>query len=59
LVGAAPGGALRGAQAAGLRTAFVSRPLEHGPGGRREPAPDPSFDHVATDFVDLAAQLGA
>jgi 2-haloacid dehalogenase len=56
---AAHGGDLRGAQAAGLRTAFVSRPLEHGPGGRREPAPDPSFDHVATDFVDLAAQLGA
>ncbi len=56
---AAHGADLRGARAAGLRTAFVSRPLEHGPGAAGEPPPDPSFDVVATDFVDLARQLGA
>jgi 2-haloacid dehalogenase len=56
---AAHGSDLHGGQAAGLRAAYVSRPLEHGPGGSREPAPHPSFDYVATDFLDLAAQLGA
>jgi 2-haloacid dehalogenase len=50
---------LRGAQSAGLRAAFVPRPLEHGPDGPREPDPDPSFDVVARDFVDLADKLGA
>ena len=52
-------GDLRGAQAAGLRTAYVPRPLESGPGGRPVDPPDPSFDLVAEDFVDLAARLGA
>jgi 2-haloacid dehalogenase len=50
---------LRGAQSAGLRAGFVSRPLEHGPGGAWEPDPDPSFDVVAADFLDLASKLGA
>jgi 2-haloacid dehalogenase len=49
---------LKGAQAAGLRTALVPRPLEWGPGGQQPPPPDPSFDFVATDFGDLARQLG-
>jgi 2-haloacid dehalogenase len=49
---------LRGAQAAGLHTALVPRPLEWGPRAEPLPPPDPSFDHVATDFVDLARQLG-
>jgi 2-haloacid dehalogenase len=56
---AAHGNDLRGAQRAGLRTAFVSRPLEWGPSGPREPAPDPSFDVAATDLEDLATKLGA
>jgi 2-haloacid dehalogenase len=56
---AAHGRDLRGAQAAGLRTAFVSRPLEWGASGPREPAPDPPFDVAATDLIDLATQLGA
>jgi 2-haloacid dehalogenase len=56
---AAHGADLRGGQAAGLRAAFVARPLEHGPGGAREPAPDPSFDLVTPDFIDMADQLGA
>jgi 2-haloacid dehalogenase len=49
---------LRAARAAGLRTALVPRPLEWGPGGAPLAAPDPSFDVVAADFVDLARQLG-
>ncbi len=43
----------------GLKTAFVPRPLERGPGQNPDPTPDPSFDLVANDFLDLAAQLGA
>lgn len=49
---------LRGAQAAGLRTAFVSRPQEYGPTHPTPPASDPAFDIVAQDFNDLAEQLG-
>ena len=43
----------------GLKTAFVPRPLERGPGREPDLTPDPSFDVVATDFVDLAGKLGA
>jgi len=50
---------LRGARAAGLRTAYVPRPLERGPGGPMEPWSEGEFDVVASDFVDLARQLGA
>ncbi len=50
---------LRAAAACGLRTAHVVRPLEWGPsGGVEEFRPD-EFDIVATDFLDLAAKLGA
>lgn len=49
---------LRAAQAAGLRAAFVERPLEKGPGGGADLRPDPSADFQATDFMDLADQLG-
>ena len=49
---------LRAAQAAGLHAAFVRRPLEWGPDGQQEPDPDPTFDLVASDFLDLAARLG-
>jgi 2-haloacid dehalogenase len=49
---------LKGAQAAGLHTALVLRPLEWGPQGHQPPAPDPSFDYVAHDFCELASQLG-
>jgi 2-haloacid dehalogenase len=47
------------AGAAGLRTAYVDRPLERGSGGPRESIGGQRFDWVARDFVDLAAQLGA
>jgi 2-haloacid dehalogenase len=50
---------LRAAQQAGLRTAFVPRPLEFGPGRKADPGPHTGFDLVATDFYDLAHQLEA
>ena len=43
----------------GLKTAFVPRPLERGPNNRPDPTPDPSFNVVATDFIDLATKVGA
>ncbi len=50
---------LQAAAAQGLRTAYVPRPLEHGPA--QSPASrsttEASFDVVATDFMDLARQL--
>ncbi|GAA4403255.1 haloacid dehalogenase type II [Quisquiliibacterium transsilvanicum] len=49
---------LAGAQACGLATAFVERPLEMGPGAAKDDARDPRFDMHATDFLDLADQLG-
>lgn len=50
---------LAAARAAGLATAFVSRPDEHGPDtpGERDPTAD--WDVVAADFNDLARRLGA
>ena len=48
---------LRAAPKVGLRTAFVPRPLEHGPGRSADPGPHTGFDIVAPDFFDLAAQL--
>jgi 2-haloacid dehalogenase len=50
---------LAAAQRAGLRTAYVARPLEWGLGGYREPLGDMTFDVMASDFVELAAKLGA
>ena len=46
------------AQRAGLRTAYVPRPLEWGEGGYREPVGDAVFDITAADFNALASQLG-
>jgi 2-haloacid dehalogenase len=50
-------GDLRAAKGAGLRTAFVPRPLEYGPGRTPDLAPDSSVDLTAKDFNALAAQL--
>jgi 2-haloacid dehalogenase len=50
---------LRAAQGEGLRTAFVPRPLEYGPGQTTDLAPEGDWDVVAKDFLDLAVQLGA
>jgi 2-haloacid dehalogenase len=52
-------GDLRAAKAVGLRTAFVTRPLEFGPSGKPDLKGDASVDVSARDFNDLAAQLGA
>jgi 2-haloacid dehalogenase len=52
-------GDLRAAKAVGLKTAFVARPLEFGPAGTPDRAPDASVDVNATDFNDLARQLAA
>jgi 2-haloacid dehalogenase len=49
---------LRAAAENGLKTAYVPRPLEFGPGKRAE-EPDPTFDVVADDIVQLAEKLGA
>jgi 2-haloacid dehalogenase len=49
---------LHAAQANGLRTAYVPRPLEFGPGGGVDP-PDTSFDLVASDFIELGRRLNA
>ena len=46
---------LDGAAAAGLGTAYVSRPLEWGPNA--EPEPVPKCDVTATDLNDLASTL--
>ena len=48
---------LRAAATCGLRTAYVPRPLERGPGGWVEATRSGEFDLVAQDFNDLAAQL--
>jgi 2-haloacid dehalogenase len=54
---AAHNGDLKAAQGCGLRTAFVPRPAEHGPGQTKDLKPDGAWDVVATDFVDLAAKM--
>ena len=49
---------LAAAAACGLRTAFIPRPHEHGPGQTTDLAPDGDWDVVAADLLDLAAKLG-
>lgn len=48
---------LQAARREGFRTAFVLRPLEYGPNADIDLTPDPDFDLVARDFLDLADQL--
>ena len=55
---AAHNGDLAAARACGLRTAFVPRPAEHGPGQTTDLQPDQDCDIVARDFEDLADKLG-
>jgi 2-haloacid dehalogenase len=51
---------LKAAKKVGLRTALVTRPLEFGPQRKADTAQDGAgiADFIATDFMDLAAQLG-
>ncbi len=50
---------LRSARQHGLGTAYVTRPLERGPGAPHESVADGEFDFLARDFVHLAELLGA
>ncbi len=56
---AAHKGDLHAARAVGLRTAFVPRPDEFGPNREVDTEPDPAFDVVASDFLELADKLRA
>jgi 2-haloacid dehalogenase len=56
MMAAAHAGDLLAAQRLGLRTAFIARPLEHGPGGVPEPAGE--WDFSVTDIGALADRLG-
>jgi 2-haloacid dehalogenase len=49
---------LAAARACGLRTCFVPRPHEHGPGQTTDTAPAQEWDLVAPDFGGLAGALG-
>ncbi|PRI15651.1 haloacid dehalogenase type II [Mycobacterium shigaense] len=49
---------IRAAGDLGFRTAFVTRPLEFGADGDADVAYSDEFDVNASDFLDLAAQLG-
>ena len=46
-----------GARAAGLRTAYVFRPEEFGPGRGEDPGDTARFDVTASSFVELADRL--
>ena len=50
---------LEAAAKQGLKTAYVPRPLEHGPGGKQQSAAGMKFDVTARDFVELAEKLSA
>jgi len=50
-------GDLLAARQVGLRTAFVPRPLEFGPGHVPDMTPDPSFDRVVGDLDELANEM--
>jgi 2-haloacid dehalogenase len=52
-------GDLAAARARGLRTAYVHRPLEQGPGADPTPAVDPDADVSVDSLSELAARLGA
>jgi 2-haloacid dehalogenase len=55
---AAHRGDLDAAHACGLRTAFIHRPHEFGPGRTPDKANQGDFDIVSSDTVDLAKQMG-
>jgi 2-haloacid dehalogenase len=67
MLGLAPGQAimvaahnsdLEHAAKTGMRTAFIRRPTEYGPGQTDDIEPEGDWDVVADDFLDLAAKLG-
>lgn len=48
---------LNAAQDAGMKTAFVRRPLEWGPEGPPDPNPNRSYDHLVDGFDELVAAV--
>ena len=50
---------LNAARSNGLRTGFIYRPDERGPGGKADHAKPGEFDIIARDMTDLASQMGA
>lgn len=48
---------LRAARSHGMRTAFVARPAEYGPGQTSDLGPEEDWDVVAGDFGELATAL--
>jgi 2-haloacid dehalogenase len=56
---AAHNGDLAAAQNCGLRTAFVLRPNEHGPGQTTDISAEGEWDVIATGFGDLAERVEA
>ena len=55
---AAHNGDLAAAAAAGLRTAFVARPTEHGPHQKIDIKADGDWDVVADSFTGVADAMG-
>jgi 2-haloacid dehalogenase len=55
---AAHSGDLEAARKLGLKTAYVHRPNEFGPGREPKPADPGRFDYMAKDFKELASTLG-
>jgi 2-haloacid dehalogenase len=55
---AAHAGDLASARSYGLKTGFVHRPDEYGPGSKGDIAKPGDFDVVARDMLELASQMG-
>ncbi len=50
---------LKAARSHGMRTSFVPRPLEYGPGQSSDLEPEDDWDLIVGDFGELAAAMGA
>jgi len=50
---------LRAAHSHGMRTVFIPRPLEYGPGQTSDLKPEEDWDIVVDDFEELATAMGA
>jgi 2-haloacid dehalogenase len=59
MLAAAHNGDLAAARGAGLATAFIARPAEHGPHQARDVAPSDDWDLAARSITELADQLRA
>jgi 2-haloacid dehalogenase len=59
MLGAAHNYDLAAARELGLRTGFILRPLEHGPGQTTDLSADQPWDIIAKDLGDLADQMAA